>query len=573
MQKNEKNFYFFRKNFSISIYFSLSIFSIFFKMSNNDAVAIANQTSSSVMSSLANSAVLAAGEISNTVLLRYMLQVLDNISIECSVKSIFRAISKTSAHLAGIFMIAYYLKNPDAINNPAIAMLKSLLYTEIEIPYIDTEEVLKRRSSGSNISESLIDTQQIRTLHYWLCDEIFKQESYMTSVNGFPIYRRRQGNVVKLSYIKAVHGRFIRKIYEDAAANLAKYLIDCTKIDTSLSIDIKQITNLNEIKMFPSWNYLKVTEQIRSFILVGRIFNNQPVLTLMIDGEPGLGKSRLAIYLAQQKLVSDVVVVNFLAQGIEKTFKDIIRVYSVKPYKGAAVIVIDEFDKWLDHHIDHAYNKYREETEKSIKESGGGGGGRGRGGKGEEEKGKSVPDVIIKDPYVQSKKEFACSLVSNILTQLQLMVDTVSIYPIVYIFCANNFSSIYRYATMHNNSLASRFTKVEFKRCQSDELKEYIRWFNSHLLELPDFHIEPEKLEKLLKEVVFEEFTYREIGIVFTHFLSNIPKIIEFFVKPDRTIFNSLNLEAEKKEFLEGFLSEDGSEGGSDGGSEKKKRK
>jgi DNA polymerase III delta prime subunit len=313
-------------------------------------------------------------------------------------------------------------------------------------------------------------------------------------VNFLPIYIRNIGcdedeyPVVEVYFVNIIHNATILSIKQRAEEkfNLYKSKLNKTvyyKYDAGYKVQ-------TPYNLYSSKNYLELKNIVEADIVSSKIVKSYSVFGILIDGEPGLGKSSFSDFIATQGVVGNVYRADLSTESARKKdhtalFNDI---FHDKIISDSCIFMIDEMDKYLDYRINSTYVVIREIdvfTNKPIEPS-------------IYEKEKSFRSHSIK-----YRTEFLYALL-GVLERSGLN------HPCTVIFCSNNFESIFNGLDMtHFESIKSRFARVKFNRCDRLEISEYIRYYNKKL-EGTKFHkTEIEQIiEKLKPDMTV---TYRNL--------------------------------------------------------------
>lgn len=191
--------------------------------------------------------------------------------------------------------------------------------------------------------------------------------------------------------------------------------------------------NISPNKMFPSKNYIHLTDMVNQGIKISEQLEYYQIIPILINGEPGLGKSKSLDYLAFNSKIKDIVKVD-LTNYINTEIKLETILNSALPnITGHTVVMIDELDKYIS----------------SIC--------------GADESPEKVNDVLL----------------NHVLNLIES--DSTSSFCVYIIFCSNNFDTIFDYIPedkkVHYESLKNRFLKLVFYRMDKDEFREYVYWF------------------------------------------------------------------------------------------------
>src|SRR5204863_3510527 len=119
------------------------------------------------------------------------------------------------------------------------------------------------------------------------------------------------------------------------------------------------------------------------------------------------------------------------------------------------------------------------------------------------------PNSNHKDVY--EYEEYRKFVKQDFLYNLLSLLET-SIFDAgaVFIFCSNNFDTIFNdLDPIHFHSLKMRFSPLKFERCNTNEFKEYIRYFNKQLIDTSLYYDEYFLEDMLLQVNDSLSITYR----------------------------------------------------------------
>lgn len=253
----------------------------------------------------------------------------------------------------------------------------------------------------------------------------------------------------------------------------------------------------NPGKYFPSSNFLKLSQMIETFLEINTIIGNNKILGILINSEPGQGKSVFMSYLSSLKICKRCFRIdmnNFLNTDFETLIPSATHSSNL-----TSVFMIDEFDKYIQYYIEKKYQMYEKDC---IKE-------------------KLQSYDSFENFYKNKKIDFLFSIA-------KLLDNNKSICPTVIIFCSNNFETIFNGVDMtHFNSLVTRFKKVKFESCDRNNLIGYLKFYNNILVNTK-YYIPEQVLEYHIKDIKEDlSITYRELDQISIDCNRDIPKIIE----------------------------------------------
>ena len=150
--------------------------------------------------------------------------------------------------------------------------------------------------------------------------------------------------------------------------------------------------------------------------------------------------------------------------------------------KAVEMVMFDEIDKYIDFWVDYEYDKYAKLEMESNKSN------------------KNIVEVESKESFERRKKK-------DFLYQLLELMETRSTKSYrIYVFCANNFWSLFdnlsKTDLLHLESLKKRMINIFFKLCDKKEIVRLMTYYNELFkLKLPEKYIGEEEWPAVLKSV------------------------------------------------------------------------
>lgn len=265
---------------------------------------------------------------------------------------------------------------------------------------------------------------------------------------------------LSVSYIPFVHSSKLRDIRKDSEASLDKYLLSKNSVGTKYKIFRIQNSMSSFITgeantMYPSSNYKRLASSVSSFFRVCKLTERIEVAGILLNGVPGLGKTRFIDYAVKTKLVNEVYKIDMTCL-LNETFDTILKnAYHSVPCKNEKIMfVFDELDKYLDYRCHVLYDNYLQLSE--------------------------TKEALV----VKSEKAFIVDKKTDFLfSMLRILERSDLSESIVVIFCTNNFESIFEGVNLkHHASLVSRFKQFNFEKCDQKELCNYLLHYNTAFL-------------------------------------------------------------------------------------------
>jgi ankyrin repeat protein len=381
---------------------------------------------------------------SESLVLKQLFSLWDQaFSCNAGYSSFFKNLCSGTAKALGIFLIQYLVKNPDKILSFFRMLALKFIYRRLELKVI----------SGTN------DFNMNKILQ----KEINAKNEPCSSVtlSGLPLYLNVNGIYTTLEYCPLVHQKFLTAISSEANDDSLNKNGRNKEIKTVCRDATKKIFVPDSL--FPSKNYQKLDAIIDNFFTVVNKTKMYKAQGILIDGEPGLGKSKSCDYLASLNKYHEIYYINLsLPILLKKDFKSIIDDI-ISKRNGRTIIYFDELDKYLAFYVEYSF--YKQEDIEDFNE--------------------------YKRYY---KQEF--------LYELLAIIET-SAYEdgLVCIFCSNNFHTIFEDVDqVHFNSLKRRFAPIQFERCDREELIKFIQYFNTRMLDTK-MHYPEAKLEHLVQNL------------------------------------------------------------------------
>lgn len=198
------------------------------------------------------------------------------------------------------------------------------------------------------------------------------------------------------------------------------------------------VQSLSPNKMFPSRNYIHLVGMINRSIDVFTKLEYYRVIPILINGEPGLGKSKFLDFLAFNSKIGHIRKVDLTEfTNSEIPLATILSTALPTKITSHTVIIIDELDKYIS-----SVCKVDESPER-------------------------INDILL----------------NHVLNTIES--DSTSSFCIYIIFCSNNFNTMFDYIApdrkIHYESLKNRFLKVIFHRLDKAEFGKYIHWLTKQI--------------------------------------------------------------------------------------------
>jgi hypothetical protein len=326
-------------------------------------------------------------------------------------------------------------------------------------------------------------------------------------VSGLPLYLEKEGNDYVIYNFHWLHSQLIKEFYEDVQQ--INFEITCKDENGKL---------FTPFEMFASDNYIKVdaitTRYFETFEATKMI--TPPIL--FINSPAGYGKTNVIHYLSrksQENPAKEIRLIDLTSPNmINKGFSSIVHDLTVgKDFQVPIIIAFDELDKYVSLYTQHVFTS----SQKGIK------------------KDSTNMDEVVDNDFRVFERHVKLSVISTIGR-----LDSVKNFHkgVVWMFFSNNIHTIFQNLDQtHINSVKTRFTFIEFKKCNRNELQRYLTSFNEKLKN-PKTKYESVKLRSVLRKIKMDiEVTFREIQICMNKAAYDIEKTIEYL---NEGIYNPL---------------------------------
>lgn len=268
-------------------------------------------------------------------------------------------------------------------------------------------------------------------------------------------------------------------------------------------------------KLYPSRNYVNLVKIIKTHVSVAKIVESYNVLGILIDGIPGLGKTKFADFAVEEKLVGHVYKVDMTTM-LKYAFSETLQLmYHKIDIITDTIFVIDEIDKYIDYRVDLEYNhdcdkqKRKQTSDKDDKHH------------------------IINRTFEEFRTQAKTTFLYDMLSILER--DGLG-YSVVVLFCSNNFCSVFEGVNLtHHKSLYDRFMKVHFDECDHAEIIEYILHYNGRFIKTEYFReLNVEEIKNSLrKDISVTHRTLHHISVACKYDAFEIIKMLNSHVKED----------------------------------------
>lgn len=417
---------------------------------------------------------------------------LSALSGASELSNLFSLYERSKTKIGGIFAVImalalrHMMHNSSSVVEKAYAMLISI------VKFVAYKKLTIVSSDKTSLDHHLIQE--------WNYIDHLKDSSFPIHVNNLHPQEDEDEDGIytatEISYQPYFHRDVVKFVRERAAKSL-KLVMErpelktrCTRPSTTISIKDKILSASDETwfptKLFPSKNYVNIAKAIVSHLKVCNLTGTNSTLGMLIDGEPGLGKTRCGDYIATENILYEVIKIDMMCYLSYSFDKLMDLFYHKRVIHGPTLFLIDEVDKYIDFFIKREW-----EIEQKINST---------------NKDMMVPP-IDEDQFIQNRR---CDFLNSLLRVLEK--DGLR-HPCIVLFCSNNFDTIFQGVDRtHFHSLSSRFMRYTFTRCYKTELVEYFSYYNNIFINT-DLYIEPATLESAvsnLKEDV--SITFRSLN-------------------------------------------------------------
>lgn len=331
--------------------------------------------------------------------------------------------------------------------------------------------------------------------------------SVLTRSTGLPVYLNNLKEIeeddenayytaTEVSYQPYLHQHLVEVVRADAmktfklAMECPDLKTKCTRPSTTITTREKSLSTIDETwfptKLFPSKNYVGIAKAIVSHLKVCKLTSTNSTLGMLIDGEPGLGKTRCGDYIATENILHEVIKIDMMCYLSYSFDKLMDLFYHKRAIHGPTLFLIDEVDKYIDFFIKREW-----EIEQKINAS----------------NKDMVVAPIDEAKFIQNRR---CDFLNSLLRVLEK--DGLR-HPCIVLFCSNNFDTIFQGVDRtHFHSLSSRFMRYTFTRCYKPELVEYFSYYNT-IFKNTDLYVDPLVLQTAVSELKEDiSITFRSLN-------------------------------------------------------------
>ena len=326
----------------------------------------------------------------------------------------------------------------------------------------------------------LLECNSVDNLDYY-CKKSIEKKKCLLNNAYFPIYWDVNDSVAQLSITKrsSDHTHFWDECHEDAIVAQSVYELVKTQKKVVYKTMLCKNTELsysksNASKLYPSRNYKKLVDSIKTHFSVSDIVESFSVIGMLIDGIPGLGKTKFAEFAVEERLAGHVYKVDMtcmlkfsFSRVLESMYRDVEIVSNT-------IFMIDEIDKYIDYRISLEYNELKDSIINSNNTTS-----------------TSSTSDVTQSKVIKPFSEFQAHAKTTFLYDMLSILERDGLkHSVVVIFCSNNFHSIFEGVDLtHHKSLYDRFMKIKFEECDHTEIIEYILYYNNRFINT-EYHLE-----------------------------------------------------------------------------------
>ena len=426
---------------------------------------------------------------SDSIFLKEVFKIFNNVKCAEKKGNIIKLILSSTGKIVGLLLIRYYMTEFSNLYTMFTPIVKACLYKSIRLDMsCKCTELYAANRFKREISENPVK-------------------------NGIAIYFDLANDQGILTYLPFVHAKYISYIMDLGKKDFIAQELLTKQKTLCKTLDSKFIPKV----LFPSNNYVKIDKLIDRHFTVVKMTGLASALGILIDGEPGLGKSMTADYLANKGIYGEVRIID-MTKHLTVEFSTI-TAKVLQDTDHNCIIVFDELDKYIDYYIRESYMKLKEEESKPIPPT----------------KNENLSPLAASTMHEEITKKIPTMEEHRTRVKEKFLYDVLSlletrVFPkgVIFIFCANNFDSIFNDVDMtHFTSLKDRFLSVQYERCDAEELGRYITYFNDMMQNTP-IYIESDELNTIKDSIKPHiTITYRKLTQLSIKVQYDIPVLIE----------------------------------------------
>lgn len=389
---------------------------------------------------------------SDAIIVKELLRLCNGVDTS-NFSSILRSVPNVIIKAISIFLVKYITSNGN------LTIILRLVFSFL-IPFVSRKRELNPKDQKDSAFISA----------YGKCAVGEKSRPNVAIIQSAiqDIFLVDSGQVQTLTYIPLVHSSILNDIDSEA-----QRIVENNRKLKDGSVPIICLDgegrHMKPTNVYPSSNCKKLEEAVCYFLDDLDAHNLDTVFSVLINGVPGLGKSNSLCHFyhncARKMGIGEIIHMNFYTSLSTFTFNYIRKSIMSRNVDHTVMYFIDELDKYVVYRINV---EYQEEKKKN-------------------------PDLKLEEYIMTYKVEF--------LRNLNQLLDTKN-FPagVIFVFCSNNFKSMFSdVKSKHHDNLSRRFTEIEFKPCDREELAGYMRWYNEQFLKTQTRkprYVDPEQLER-----------------------------------------------------------------------------
>lgn len=314
-----------------------------------------------------------------------------------------------------------------------------------------------------------------------------------------PVSFEESKDSVTVYHIPFLHKQLLAKIEEEGKLAFARHTQARAKRTVTyetfkLEGAAPKSKTCTASNLYASSNYRNLEEMLTAHFEISTQVGANNVLGVLLDGIPGLGKTKFADYAVMRKLAAVVLKIdmtNFLSLPLDSVLSTI---YHGRNVIENTIFVVDELDKYVDYRLRTEYEEMQQ----------------------------------VEGVENKSFVEFvAYRKLSYLYSMLRVLERDDIQAPVVVLFCSNNFASIFEGIDVtHHRSLYDRFMPVKFHPCRYDELIDYLAYYNEKL-KTTKYHeqITKEKIKERLRADI--SITFRALHHLSIEAMYSTGKLID----------------------------------------------
>lgn len=365
------------------------------------------------------------------LILEEILKVIKSISCSGNILRIARTLLTSLPKIVLMLLIKQFVSK----TSETLSSLKSLAWKTVLT-------VFYRKYDANGLEVSLKPHQRV------FSTKVDTSDLVCYTHNRMPLFQ-----MDSMLYYTLGHGSYVRGLQQERkkiqASAKAKYY----------SYKNGKYLQLTASNYFPSNNYTRLQEIVDNHTSVAELTGVHTVLGILLNGEPGLGKSSFADFAAYRCAKLGQVYRIDLSAQVERDYKEIFNLafhnIKITPH---TIFMVDEMDKYLDYAVKANYRKHIEDATQEVK---------------------------------MTKKGFARKYKTDFLYELLSLLERNNLdASCLLVFCCNNFDTIFEgIDTTHFKSLNDRFMRIQFERINASEMVRYLKHYNS-IFEGTKYHVD-----------------------------------------------------------------------------------